>query len=158
MSIEISFATPDDASILHQFIVELAEYEKEPDAVEVVPETLRDQLASTSPPFEALVARWEGEPAGFALFFHNYSTWTGSRGLYLEDLLVSSGFRGLGIGRALMVELAQIARDRGCARFEWSVLDWNTPAREFYEHLGAKSKTDWMPYRLSGKALTALGT
>lgn len=154
----LRFAGPDDAPTLLAFIRELAAYEREPDAVEVTEATLRAQLASSAPPFECLIAELEGEPAGFALFFHTYSTWRGRRGLWLEDLYVRPARRGEGIGRRLLAALARIARDRGCARFEWSVLDWNEPAIRFYRSLGAVPLDEWTRWRLDGDALEALGT
>ncbi len=154
----LRFAGPDDAPTLLAFIRELAAYEREPDAVEVTEATLREQLASSAPPFECLIAEVDGVPAGFALFFHTYSTWRGRRGLWLEDLYVRPARRGEGIGRRLLAALARIARDRGCARFEWSVLDWNEPAIRFYRSLGAVPLDEWTRWRLHGDALEALGT
>src|SRR5687768_14761428 len=108
MSLEIRFATPDDAATIHRFVCELAEYEKEPDAVEATVETLRRELERQPPPFECLLAELDGEPAGFALFFHNYSTWKGRRGLYVEDLYVPERMRRRGVGRALMLRIAEL--------------------------------------------------
>ncbi|HHO54060.1 MAG TPA: GNAT family N-acetyltransferase [Deltaproteobacteria bacterium] len=153
---QIRFADPSDAATIHRFIVELATYEREPDAVEIDPRALAEQLASEPPPFECLLIEIGGVAVGFALFFHNYSTWRGTRGLYLEDLYVQPSHRGTGAGRALMARLAQLARERGCARLEWAVLDWNTPAIAFYESLGAAPQPDWTLFRLSGGALEAL--
>jgi GNAT superfamily N-acetyltransferase len=149
-------ATPEDAHHIHRFITELAIYEKEPDAVEVTPEELAQQLSSSPPPFECVLACIDGQPIGFALFFHSYSTWKGRRGLYLEDLYVQPSHRGQGYGLALLQHLAALAVQRGCARFEWAVLDWNTPAIQFYEALGARPKSEWIIYQLTGDALTAL--
>ncbi len=149
-------ATPDDAELIHRFIHELAVYEREPDAVEATPESLRAQMLAERPPFECLIGELDGAPSGFALFFHNYSTWTGKPGLYLEDLFVRPQARGRGLGKALLVHLARIACERGCARFEWAVLDWNRPAIEFYESLRAKPMTEWTTYRLTGEALQRL--
>ncbi|PRP92657.1 putative acetyltransferase [Enhygromyxa salina] len=160
MTARIRFAKPDDASTLHRFICELAVYEREPDVVEVTPAELRAQLGQDPPPFECLLVE---EPVGdahlargFALFFHNYSTWRGRPGLYLEDLYVSPEHRGRGHGRALLAALARLARARGCARMEWSVLDWNTPAIDFYEGLGATKMSQWRSFRLSDEALAEL--
>ena len=100
-----------------------------------------------------MIAEWEGKPAGFALYFHNFSTWLGKPGLYLEDLFVRESMRGKGIGKALLLHLAGIARDRGCGRMEWSVLDWNTPAIDFYKALGAEPMDEWTVYRLDAAAL-----
>jgi GNAT superfamily N-acetyltransferase len=156
MNVSIRFATPADASDIHRLIVALAEYEREPDAVEVDPETLRAQLESERPPFECLVAERGDRVVGFALFFHNYSTWRGRRGLYLEDLFVEPEHRGAGLGRALLVRLAEIAVERGCGRMEWSVLDWNQPAIDFYRVLGASPLEQWTTFRLVGDALDEL--
>ncbi len=149
-------ARPEDAELLHALIVALAIYEREPDAVEATPADLRAQLSQERPPFEALIAELDAEPVGFALFFHNYSTWRGRPGLYLEDLFVRPEGRGRGVGRALLRRLAQIALERGCARMEWWVLDWNTPAIGFYEKLGARAMGEWTTFRLTGEALAAL--
>jgi GNAT superfamily N-acetyltransferase len=149
-------AEPRDSELIHRFVVELAEYEREPDAVEVTPEVLRAQLDADEPPFECILADWCGEPVGFALYFHTYSTWRGRRGLWLEDLFVRPAHRGQGIGRALLARLAAIAAERGCARMEWSVLDWNAPAIGFYMGLGARPMDAWTTYRLSDEALHSL--
>ena len=156
MQLNIRFARPEDAPTLFRFIVELAEYEREPDAVKVVTETLEAQMREDAPPFEALIAEEEGEPIGFALFFHSYSTWRGRRGLYLEDLYVTPARRHHGVGRALLSFLAQLCVDRDCARMEWAVLDWNTPAFRFYESLGAKHISEWTTWRITGPALETL--
>lgn len=156
MSLVLRSATVDDAATIHRFVRELAEYEKEPDAVRVTPEELRAQLAREAPPFECLLAEISGEPAGFALFFQSYSTWRGRAGLYLEDLFVSPPQRGKGVGLALLRRLARIARERGYARMEWSVLDWNEPAIRFYERLGARPMSGWTTYRLTDAALEEL--
>ncbi len=156
MTLKIRFGRPDDAETIHRFISELAAYEREPDAVEVTPEILRRQMMSTKPPFECLIAEENRDPLGFALFFHNYSTWKGKPGLYIEDIYVPPVLRGRGVGNALIRELAQIARARDCGRMEWAVLDWNEPAIEFYKDLGAKSLDDWRIFRVSGEALEKL--
>lgn len=149
MSLSIRPATPEDAETIHRFVVELATYEREPDAVEATPETFREQLRSARPPFECVIAEWSSRPVGFALFFHNYSTWKGRPGLYLEDLYVQPDQRGRGIGKALLLHLFDLARERGCGRVEWSVLDWNTPAIAFYESLGAVAMDGWTVYRVA---------
>ena len=149
-------AGPDDAALIHGFVVALAEYEREPAAVEVTPDMLREQLASQAPPFECVIAEVDGSPAGFALFFHTYSTWRGKRGLWLEDLFVLPSRRRHGVGKALLAHLAAIACERGCARVEWSVLDWNRLAIEFYERLGAHPQDEWTTYRISDAALLRL--
>lgn len=149
-------ATDADAAVLHRFILALAEYEKEPDAVEVTVAVLTAQLAQAQPPFEALIAEDADGAIGFAVYFFNYSTWRGRIGLYLEDLFVPEAHRGRGVGMALMRALARTAVDRGCARFEWAALDWNTPAVDFYRGLGAEALDEWTSFRLSGAALQAL--
>lgn len=149
-------ATPADAAVIHRFIVELAVYEREPDAVEVTPATLRAQLAADPPPFGCLLAELDGEPAGMALFFPTYSTWRGRTGIHLEDLLVTERHRRRGVGRALVRALARLTRDRGCARLEWAVLDWNAPAIAFYEHLGGTPLPEWTTWRLDGPRLAAV--
>lgn len=161
MPLRIRFATPDDAELLHRFICELAEYEREPLAVKVTMDELRAQLSQPRPPFECLIAEQgdEGPDAqalGFALFFGSYSTWRGRPGIYLEDLYVPPALRGAGVGRALLAALARLARERGCARLEWSVLDWNTPAIGFYERLGAIAMSEWTGFRLTDEALERL--
>ncbi|NKI36454.1 GNAT family N-acetyltransferase [Wenzhouxiangella sp. XN79A] len=154
--LELRPATPDDVGLLLDLIKELAIYEKEPESAKATPELLHAGLFGESPTAEAVVAEWDGEAAGFALFFHNYSTWTGKPGLYLEDLFVRESQRGRGIGKALLLELARKARDRGCGRMDWSVLDWNRPAIEFYESLGAQPQSGWTVYRLDEAALERL--
>lgn len=160
MPLRIRFATPGDAPTIHRFIVALAEYEREPDAVQVTPAQLREQLGRQRPPFECLLAEDPEAPPpvarGFALFFHNYSTWRGRAGLYLEDLFVPQEHRGAGVGGALLAALARLAHERGCARMEWSVLDWNRPAIEVYEGLGATPMSGWTTYRLTDEPLRAL--
>jgi len=153
MGLSIRFATPRDAQVIVQFVRGLAEYEREPEAVEVTPEMLRAQMESADPPFECLIAEHDGVAAGFALFFRNYSTWRGRPGLFLEDLFVVPDYRRKGIGRALLQRLAAISTERGYGRMEWSVLDWNTPAHEFYRALGATPLDQWTIWRLSGDAL-----
>ena len=153
MNPHVRFANPDDASILWRFIMDLAIYEKEPDAVKVTPERLADQMRQERPPFEALVIEEGDTPIGFALFFHTYSTWTGYPGIHLEDLYVMPEKRGQGAGKALLAFIAKLAVERGCKRFEWAVLDWNEPAIRFYESLDAKPQDQWTVYRLAGDAL-----
>jgi GNAT superfamily N-acetyltransferase len=156
MACDIRPAGPDDAETIHAFIVGLAVYERAPDAVEVTPAELRAQLASPTPPFECLLAFDDGRPVGFALFFQTYSTWRGRTGLHLEDLFVPEPHRRRGVGSALLRRLARTAIDRGCARLEWAVLDWNTPAIDFYRSLGAEALDEWTTHRLTGPALVAL--
>lgn len=150
---EIRPARAQDSPLLLRLIRELAEYEKLLDAVTTTEEDLRRTLFGEKPAAEALLAFWEGKPAGFALFFQNYSTFLGKPGLYLEDLFVRPESRRKGIGKALFLRLAKLAVERGCGRFEWSALDWNEPAIRFYEAMGAKAMTDWTTFRLTGKAL-----
>ena len=149
-------ATHADVPTILRFIRELAAYEREPDAVEATEVSLSLALFGERPAAEAVIVEGGGEAVGFALFFHNFSTWTGKRGLYLEDLYVTPGARGQGAGRALLAHLAGLALDRGCARFEWSVLDWNTPAIQFYRKIGATPMEEWTIQRVTGDALVTL--
>jgi GNAT superfamily N-acetyltransferase len=137
-------------------IRELARFEKLEDQVVATETVLAQSLFGPRPAAHALIARWNGEGAGFALYFHNFSTFLGRRGLYLEDLYVRPDFRGRAIGTALLKRLARLALEQGCGRFEWAVLDWNTSAREFYESLGAKANPAWINYRVAGAALQRL--
>jgi GNAT superfamily N-acetyltransferase len=151
-------ATPADVPLILEFIRELAEYEREPQsAVATAADLLRDGFGP-EPKFRVDIAEWSGEPAGFALYFWNYSTWQGKPGLYLEDLFVRPRFRGKGIGKALLVHLARVAIKNNCGRLVWQVLDWNTPAIEFYKSLGAETMTEWLTMRVTGKALVRLAT
>lgn len=149
-------ATPDDVATMLRFVRELAAFEKEPDAVETSPAMLHDALFGADRAAEALIAERDGEPIGFAIFYITFSTWTGRRGLWLEDLYVTAATRGSGAGAALLQALAGIAVDRGYARFEWSVLDWNIPAVDFYRAKGAVALDEWTTQRVSGAALRAL--
>lgn len=153
----IRLATPDDAATILEFIRALAAYEREPHAVRVDAATLAAQLREPAPPFECLIAE-DPEPVGFALFFSTYSTWRGRRGIHLEDLWVTPVARKRGIGRALLQRLAAIAHERGCARLEWSVLDWNELAMSFYRGLGARPLDGWTTWRLTDDALAALAS
>lgn len=152
----IRSATPADADTVFRFIEELARYEQEPEAVVCTADELRAQLASEAPPFSCLLAEIDGEAVGFALYFFNYSTWRGRPGLYLEDLFVLPEARGRGAGKRLLRELARVAVERGCARMEWAVLDWNATAIGFYESLGARRLDGWSLFRLTDRALVAL--
>ena len=154
--LSIRAATADDAALLTQLIRELADYERLADAAVATEAGLREQLFGPQPAAEVLIAEVDGEPAGFALYLHNFSTFLGKRGLYLEDLFVRPAFRGLGLGRHLMAMLARIAVQRDCGRFEWSVLDWNAPAIGFYRTLGAVGMDEWTVQRLEGDALRSL--
>lgn len=149
-------ATPHDARLILEFVRDLAEYERAPEqAVASEADILRDGFGP-QPKFRCVIAEWNGDPAGFAFFFYNYSTWQGRPGLYLEDLFVRPRFRKLGIGKALLVYLAQIAVQENCGRFQWQVLDWNTPAIDFYESLGAQKMTEWLTMRVEGAGLEKL--
>lgn len=150
-------ANVSDAGLILSFIRELAEYEREPQAVTATEEDLVRDGFGPAPKFRVVIAEWEGQPAGFALFFYNYSTWQGRPGLYLEDVFVRPEFRGRGIGKALLLHLAQLAVEENCGRFQWQVLDWNTPAIEFYQSLGAKVMKEWLTMRVEGEALKRLG-
>jgi GNAT superfamily N-acetyltransferase len=154
MPTQIRPATPADLPLILQFIRSLATYEKLLHEVEATEATLGATLFGAKPAAECVLAFADGgQPAGFAIFFTNYSTFLARPGLYLEDLFVNPEFRGLGIGKALLLHLAALANQRGCGRMEWSVLDWNQPAIEFYESLGAERKTEWTTCRLTGPAL-----
>ena len=155
-NIRIEPATPADVPLILAFVKELAEYERSADKVVADEESLRESLFGARSVAEALIAYVGGEPAGMALFFHNFSTWTGLRGLYLEDLYVRPEMRGRGVGRRLLAHLARLARERDCARFEWAVLNWNEPAIGFYQKLGAVPMDEWQIYRLTGDALGRL--
>lgn len=149
-------ATEADISFILTLIRELADYEKLSHEVVATEERLRETLFGARPCAEALVGSVDGTPVGFALFFQNYSTFLGRPGLYLEDLYVQPAHRGVGLGRALITAVAKLAHERGCGRFEWTVLDWNTPAIEFYESLGAEMKPDWRIMRITGTALATM--
>ena len=151
-------ATADDVPLIRQLIGELADYERLADAAVATDDSLREQLFGAQPAAEVLIGEVDGQAAGFALFFHNFSTFLGKRGLYLEDLFVRPAFRGSGLGRHLMASLARIAVQRDCGRFEWSVLDWNAPAIGFYRTLGAVGMDEWTVQRLEGEALHALAS
>ena len=154
----IRFAGPKDAKQIHNFICQLASFEREPDAVLVTPAILAEQLSSDSPPFECLFIESDEEVLGFALFFHNYSTWRGAKGIHLEDLFVSEKNRGRGLGKQLLGALARIAQERQCPRLEWQVLDWNESAIIFYESIGAEILREWLPCRLEGDSLNLIAS
>ncbi len=149
-------AVPDDAESIHRFICELADYEEALESVETTPAAIRGQLAAEAPPFDALIAIVGEQPVGFALYFQNYSTWKGRIGIYLEDLFVSADHRGRGVGTALLSELSRVALERGAARLDWQVLDWNEPSIRYYESVGADVNRGWLPCRLHGEALAEL--
>ena len=143
--------------LIHQFIMELADYERaRPGDAPVTEQDLTDTLFGERPAAEVLIAYLGDEPAGFALFFHNYSTWLGKRGIYLEDLFVRPAARKHGVGFALLRSLARIALDRGCGRVDWAVLNWNELAIDFYRRIGAKPMDEWTTFRLTGNALEAV--
>lgn len=152
----IRFAQVQDIPTVLSLIHALAEYERAPDEVIATEALLKENLFSAQPAAEVLLVEENGEPVGFALFFHNFSTWMGRRGLYLEDLFVRPDKRGRGYGRALLIRLAQIARDRECGRMEWAVLDWNEPALQFYRKLGARPNEEWTIYRLTHDGIAQL--
>ncbi|WP_294329430.1 GNAT family N-acetyltransferase [uncultured Sphingomonas sp.] len=153
----IRFATAGDVPQILAFVRELAEYEREPDAVVATEPMLEAALFGPRPAAEAVIAEsGEGTPLGFALFFQNFSTWTGLPGMYLEDLYVTPTARGAGVGKALLRHLADIAVTRGYARFEWSVLDWNQSAIDFYRAMGAVGMDEWTVQRVTGDALAKL--
>ena len=149
-------AVAGDGALVFTFIHGLAEYENLAHQVLATPESVENTLLGPAPAAEVLIAEWGQQPAGFALFFPNYSTFLAQPGIYLEDLFVLPEFRGRGIGKALLARLAGMAIERGYGRLDWSVLDWNQPAIDFYEGLGARALDDWMQYRLTGEALQRL--
>jgi GNAT superfamily N-acetyltransferase len=156
MSMKIRPATPDDIPEILAFIRELADYEREPQAaVATHADLLRDGFGPT-PRFHCLIAFWEGQPAGFALYFYNYSTWRGHAGIYVEDLFVRPPFRNKGIGKALFAQVGAIAVAEGCPRLEWAVLNWNQLAIDFYNSIGAQPMSEWTTMRLCGSALQQL--
>ena len=158
MALRIDSATERDLPLILSFIKKLAEYEKLSHVVVATEDLLRDALFGPRPVAEVIIANWNDEPVGFALFFHNFSTFLGRRGIYLEDLFVDPSHRGKGIGKALLIHLAKIAKERNCGRFEWAVLDWNKPSIDFYKGLGAVALDDWTLFRLTGDALDRLAS
>jgi GNAT superfamily N-acetyltransferase len=150
-------ATKADVPLILSFVRKLAEYEKLSHEVVATEEGLVEGLFGVRPMAEVLLAYWADEPVGFALYFHNFSTFVGKPGIYLEDLFVEPAHRGRGIGKALLARVARIAQDRGCGRLEWAVLDWNQPAIDFYRSLGGVAKDEWTIFRLSGDSLRRLG-
>lgn len=153
---EIRPATAADIPMILGLIRDLATYEREPDAVVATQAGLHEVLFGAKPSAEVLLAREGGEPVGFAVYFHNFSTWLGRPGLYLEDLFVRPEKRGKGYGRALLEQLARIAQERGCGRMEWAVLDWNEPAIQFYKKLGAEPMSEWTVFRLTQEGIAKL--
>src|ERR1700674_1746088 len=157
MTLSIRPAMPVDVPVVADLIRQLAQFEKLEHEVVLTEELLHAGLFGRRPYAEAVLAEENGEPIGFALFFHTFSTFLARPGLYLEDLFVLPARRGHGIGRALLAYLAHLALDRGCGRLEWAVLNWNQDAIRFYERLGARPNSEWTVYRLTGEALNALG-
>ena len=151
-------ATSSDVKLILEFIRELAAYEREPQAVTATEADLARDGFGAEPRFRVLIAEWDGRPAGFALFFYNYSTWLGRPSLHLEDLFVRQEFRGKGIGKSLLAHLARVAVEHNCGRFQWQVLDWNTPSIRFYESFGARVVKEWLNMRVEGEALKRLAS
>jgi len=156
--IRLRFATPADAGLILTFVRALAAYEKLSHEVTADEETLRASLFGRRRVAEVVIAEHRRQPAGFALFFHNFSTFLGRPGIFIEDLFITPAFRGKGVGRRLLCFIARLARERGCGRLEWSVLDWNEPAIGFYKTLGAQPMDDWTVFRITGDTLSALAT
>ena len=154
--IRIQPASESDVPLIVKFIRDLAEYEKLSDMVVATEENIREHLFGPNPVAEALLAFWNDAPVGFALYFRNFSTFLAKPGIYLEDLFVEPAYRGKGIGKALLVRLAEIAVERGYGRLEWAVLDWNTPSIEFYRNLGAIAKHEWTIFQVTGDELVRL--
>ncbi len=149
-------ATPADIPLILAYIAELADYERAPEKAVARAEDLQRYMFGPQPLIFCELARWDGEDAGFALYFFNFSTWEGKPGLYLEDLFVRPAFRKHGIGKALLKRLARIAVEHDCTRYVWQVLDWNTPSIDFYKAMGAKVMHDWLTCRVEGEALHRL--
>ncbi|MEG3125174.1 GNAT family N-acetyltransferase [Sphingomonas sp. GB1N7] len=156
MTVSIRPATPSDVPTILGFVRELAAFEREPDAVTATETIMHEALFGARPAAEAIIAEMDGASVGMAVFYHNFSTWTGLRGIWLDDLYITPDARGSGAGRALLSHLAGIAVDRGCARFEWWVLDWNERAIEFYRKVGAEAMDEWTTQRVTGAALLKL--
>ncbi|MBB5878312.1 GNAT family N-acetyltransferase [Xanthomonas sp. 3498] len=152
-ALHIRPAVADDAALILRLIRDLARYERAEDAVQTDEAGLRASLFGADVRAQALICEADGQPIGYAVYFYNYSTWLGRNGLYLEDLYVDPAHRGVGAGKALLQHLARQAVAEGCGRFEWSVLDWNQPAIDFYEAVGARAQDEWTVYRLQGEAL-----
>lgn len=153
MTIEIRPAVASDAAQIHAFITELAVYERAAQEVIASPQDVERTLFAENAPAKALMCLLDGKPIGYAVYFYSYSTWLGKNGIYLEDLYVTPEQRGIGAGRDLLRHLAQEAVANGCGRLEWSVLDWNTPAIDFYKSIGALPQDEWVRYRMAGDAL-----
>ena len=153
MSLSIRRAEPADAALVYELVCALADYEKLRHEVDATPEEIAKALFAPEPRLYCDLAEWDGEAAGFAVWFLNFSTFRGRHGIYLEDVFVKPDFRGRGIGKALMRHLARTCVDNGYARFEWAVLDWNAPSIAFYQSIGAEIKGEWKVCRMSGPAL-----
>ncbi|MDU7200718.1 GNAT family N-acetyltransferase [Phytobacter diazotrophicus] len=153
MSITIRQVRPTDANAIYDMIYELAVYEKAPEEVVTTPDEIKATLFGADSKTEALICEIDGNVAGYAVFFTSYSTWLGRNGIYMEDLYISPDYRGAGAGKALLKYIAQCAVQRKCGRLEWSVLDWNKPAIDFYLSIGALPQSEWVRYRLDGDAL-----
>ena len=151
--LSIRQALKEDAALILHFVRELAIYEKAEHEVLATEQTIKETILSDGSHVNALICEQDGQPLGMAIYFYNYSTWLAKPGLYLEDLYVSLEHRGKGAGKLLLKKMAQIALQKGCARFEWSCLDWNKPSRDFYESIDAKSQDEWIGYRMSGQTL-----
>jgi diamine N-acetyltransferase len=149
-------ATPADIPLILAYIRELADYERAPERAVATAADIERHMFGPAPLIHCELAEHEGQEAGFALYFFNFSTWEGKPGLYLEDLFVRPAFRGFGVGKALLQHLARIAVDHGCTRYVWQVLDWNTPSIKFYEAMGARVMHDWLTCRVEGEALRRL--
>jgi len=150
-------AVPTDVPQMLAYVRELAEYEREPESVVATEADLLRDGFGEQPAFGCVMAEWDEEPVGFALYFHNYSTWTGCRGIHVEDVFVRPAFRGRGMGKALLLHVAGIAVQEKCGRLQWDVLEWNTPAIGFYEKLGAEMLTKWCIMRVDGDKLATMG-
>src|SRR6266571_9552805 len=154
--LKIREANPEDVPLILSFIRELAEYEREPNAVRATEDDLRRGGFAANPKFRVIIAEWDSSPAGMAFFFHHYSTWQGKQGLFLEDLFVRPQFRRKGIGKALMIHLAKIAISENCYGMRWEVLDWNKSAIEVYQRLGARFRENWRVMQITGEDLKRL--
>ncbi|MEQ4660366.1 MULTISPECIES: GNAT family N-acetyltransferase [Providencia] len=158
MNVEIKPATCDDAALILDMIIELADYEKARHEVKATVADIENSLFGANSSTEALTCYVDGQPAGYAVFFTSYSTWLGNNGIYLEDLYVSPDFRGAGAGKKLLKHIAVLAVERKCQRLEWSVLDWNQPAIDFYKSIGAEPQDEWVRYRMDEKVIAAFAS
>lgn len=158
MNVEIKPATCDDAALILDMIIELADYEKARHEVKATVADIENSLFGANSSTEALICYVDGQPAGYAVFFTSYSTWLGNNGIYLEDLYVSPDFRGAGAGKKLLKHIAVLAVERKCQRLEWSVLDWNQPAIDFYKSIGAEPQDEWIRYRMDEKVIAAFAS